>query len=319
MMEMDTDTPVPPPAATTAPASAPASAPPSVSASSPSTPAEPRRRNRPALSCIQCRTRKIRCDRMEPCGSCLKSKIVNCMYEEARRPKPRLWRLSPAQDPDSPASDDHFPRYSSSSGPHHLARPDTLPSSNAPGMQYAHSAASLPILGSSGPTSMSTPAPSAAHPAASALDAELLRDRIRGLEKQLADVLWGQDQGQAHQPPASHPDQTSSAPDPAPAPAPAPPPKPAQPEVGHKPRPKFVSRLVHRGLDTSIPVDGQHRQRGAVANVLTVPLALPPRPAHHGRERVKGLLPSRHVQKSRPKQEASVPTKRRSDIPRSRA
>ncbi|VBB76819.1 Putative transcription factor [Podospora comata] len=57
---------------------------------------EPRRRNRPALSCIQCRTRKIRCDRNEPCASCLKSKIVNCTYEEARRPKPRLWRLSPA-------------------------------------------------------------------------------------------------------------------------------------------------------------------------------------------------------------------------------
>ncbi|KAK3323370.1 fungal-specific transcription factor domain-containing protein [Cercophora scortea] len=57
---------------------------------------EPRRRNRPALSCIQCRTRKIRCDRNEPCASCVKSKIVNCTYEEARRPKPRLWRLSPA-------------------------------------------------------------------------------------------------------------------------------------------------------------------------------------------------------------------------------
>lgn len=317
-MEMDTDTPVPPPAATTAPASAsaPASAPPSVSASSPSTPAEPRRRNRPALSCIQCRTRKIRCDRMEPCGSCLKSKIVNCMYEEARRPKPRLWRLSPAQDPDSPASDDHFPRHSSSSGPHHLPRLDTLPSSNAAGMQYAHSAAALPILGSSGPTSMSTPAPSAAAPAAPTLDAELLRDRIRGLEKQLADVLWGQDQGRAHQPPASHPVQTSSAPDPAPAPAPGPTPKPAQPEVGHKPRPKFVSRLRSTG-DTSIPMDWQHHQRGAVADVLTVPLALPPHPAHHGRERVKSLLPSRHVQKGRPKQEVPVPTKRRSLVSRS--
>ncbi|KAK0746885.1 hypothetical protein B0T18DRAFT_429767 [Schizothecium vesticola] len=242
MMEMDTDTPVPS-ATTTAsvPTSAPASAPPSVSASSPSTPAEPRRRNRPALSCIQCRTRKIRCDRMEPCGSCLKSKIVNCMYEEARRPKPRMWRLSPAQDPDSPASDDHFPRYSSSSGLHHLARPDTLPSSNAAGMQYAHSAASLPILGSSRPASTATPAPSSAAPAAPAVNAEHLRDRIRVLEKQLDDVLWGPDQGQAHQPSASHPVQTYSAPDPAPAPAP----KPTQPEVGHKPRPKFFPLLSH--------------------------------------------------------------------------
>ncbi|KAK1832625.1 hypothetical protein QBC39DRAFT_68893 [Podospora conica] len=243
-MEMDTDTPAPPgppgppgPPATTA--SAPASGPPSVSASSPSTPAEPRRRNRPALSCIQCRTRKIRCDRMEPCGSCLKSKIVNCMYEEARRPKPRLWRLSPAQDPDSPTSDDHFARYSST--PNHLARPDTLPSSSAPGMQYAHSAASLPILGSSGPTSASSPAASGSAPAAPAQDAALLRDRVRGLEKQLADAL--KNQGQAHQPAASHPAQSYAAPDPAPGT------KPAQTGVAHKPRPKFfplLSNLAQR-------------------------------------------------------------------------
>ncbi|KAK0742001.1 hypothetical protein B0T21DRAFT_123369 [Apiosordaria backusii] len=73
---------------------------------------EPRRRNRPALSCIQCRTRKIRCDRNEPCASCLKSKIVNCTYEEARRPKPRLWRLSPAptaaQSDNSPTAEERL-------------------------------------------------------------------------------------------------------------------------------------------------------------------------------------------------------------------
>lgn len=89
-MDMDTDTD----------AAAHSSA--SASGQGPATPTgtiklgEPRRRNRPALSCIQCRTRKIRCDRNEPCASCMKSKIVNCTYEEARRPKPRLWRLSPA-------------------------------------------------------------------------------------------------------------------------------------------------------------------------------------------------------------------------------
>ncbi len=60
-----------------------------------------RRRNRPALSCIQCRTRKVRCDRNEPCNSCVKSKIVNCTYEEARRPKPKFWRL-PTGDSPSP-------------------------------------------------------------------------------------------------------------------------------------------------------------------------------------------------------------------------
>jgi hypothetical protein len=52
-----------------------------------------RRRARPALSCIQCRSRKIRCDRNDPCASCIKAKIVNCTYEEARRLKPRVWDI----------------------------------------------------------------------------------------------------------------------------------------------------------------------------------------------------------------------------------
>ncbi|KAL2142948.1 hypothetical protein VTI28DRAFT_527 [Corynascus sepedonium] len=102
-VEMATD------AAPPAPASAPATA---ASTGSPGTlkHGEPRRRNRPALSCIQCRTRKIRCDRNEPCASCMKSKIVNCTYEEARRPKPRLWRLSPA-----PPASNHHPELSPTS------------------------------------------------------------------------------------------------------------------------------------------------------------------------------------------------------------
>ncbi|OHE99122.1 hypothetical protein CORC01_05615 [Colletotrichum orchidophilum] len=38
-----------------------------------------RRRRRPALSCLECRRRKIKCDREEPCGHCTTSKL-SCTY-----------------------------------------------------------------------------------------------------------------------------------------------------------------------------------------------------------------------------------------------
>lgn len=49
-----------------------------------------RRRRRPALSCLECRRRKIKCDRDEPCGHCTTSKL-RCTYrvfgsEPAARP-----------------------------------------------------------------------------------------------------------------------------------------------------------------------------------------------------------------------------------------
>ncbi|KAK0375939.1 hypothetical protein CLIM01_06677 [Colletotrichum limetticola] len=49
-----------------------------------------RRRRRPALSCLECRRRKIKCDRDEPCGHCTASKL-RCTYrvfgsEPATRP-----------------------------------------------------------------------------------------------------------------------------------------------------------------------------------------------------------------------------------------
>lgn len=40
----------------------------------------PRKRRRPALSCEQCRRRKIKCDRNYPCGQCTQSKTASCTY-----------------------------------------------------------------------------------------------------------------------------------------------------------------------------------------------------------------------------------------------
>ncbi|KUJ18472.1 uncharacterized protein LY89DRAFT_780542 [Mollisia scopiformis] len=42
--------------------------------------AAPRKRRRPALSCEQCRKRKIKCDRNYPCTQCLQSKTAHCSY-----------------------------------------------------------------------------------------------------------------------------------------------------------------------------------------------------------------------------------------------
>jgi len=46
----------------------------------PNSTAPPRKRRRPALSCEQCRRRKIKCDRSYPCGQCLQSKTSTCSY-----------------------------------------------------------------------------------------------------------------------------------------------------------------------------------------------------------------------------------------------
>lgn len=191
-MDDDTDAAAPAPA----PASAPAAPAPTVTGIS--KPAEPRRRNRPALSCIQCRTRKIRCDRNEPCASCTKSKIVNCTYEEARRPKPRLWKLSPAptasRAEQSPTTSDERLPF----GPGFTFRvppvPPALPASNRPSAAAAHgrspesSSAANPLAQ---PQSLGA-APGSSTP--SPADAAALAERVRQLEQQLADALKRADQ-----------------------------------------------------------------------------------------------------------------------------
>ncbi|OTB13198.1 hypothetical protein K445DRAFT_25010 [Daldinia sp. EC12] len=40
---------------------------------------QPRRRRRPALSCLECRRRKIKCNRNEPCAHCVSAKL-RCIY-----------------------------------------------------------------------------------------------------------------------------------------------------------------------------------------------------------------------------------------------
>lgn len=51
----------------------------------------PRKRRRPALSCEQCRQRKVRCDRAFPCGPCLRARhALPCSYGPEERRDARL-------------------------------------------------------------------------------------------------------------------------------------------------------------------------------------------------------------------------------------
>jgi hypothetical protein len=167
--------------------------------------AEPRRRNRPALSCIQCRTRKIRCDRNEPCASCMKSKIVNCTYEEARRPKPRLWRLSPApggaHHPEhSPTSTDERTAVGGSAFTFRDMGTPTAPPTSDPscsGPSTASLGKAPEPLSAASPRSLSQMhhVNSAQGTAGPVGNTAALAERVRQLEQQLADALGRPDYG----------------------------------------------------------------------------------------------------------------------------
>ncbi|KAI0592992.1 hypothetical protein F4775DRAFT_579794 [Biscogniauxia sp. FL1348] len=58
-----------------------------------------RRRRRPALACVSCRRSKIRCDRGQPCGACIRSRHKTCVFEPHRPlPVPRPSDISPEKD-----------------------------------------------------------------------------------------------------------------------------------------------------------------------------------------------------------------------------
>jgi Fungal Zn(2)-Cys(6) binuclear cluster domain len=40
----------------------------------------PRKRRRPALACFECRRKKIKCDRNNPCRQCTQNKSAKCVY-----------------------------------------------------------------------------------------------------------------------------------------------------------------------------------------------------------------------------------------------
>ncbi|KAK7402931.1 hypothetical protein QQX98_011329 [Neonectria punicea] len=72
-----------------------------------------KKRRRPALSCEQCRRRKIRCDRGLPCVNCIKSSISPCTYAPTHVPASRSKKaVGHGQDFGGPAVLSHVPARS---------------------------------------------------------------------------------------------------------------------------------------------------------------------------------------------------------------
>ncbi|KAF2825006.1 hypothetical protein CC86DRAFT_353755 [Ophiobolus disseminans] len=59
-----------------------------------------KRRRRPALSCVECRSRKVRCDRGKPCRACTRVRSSTCTY---RPQPPGIRERSPAATSTSPS------------------------------------------------------------------------------------------------------------------------------------------------------------------------------------------------------------------------
>jgi len=58
-----------------------------------------RKRRRPALSCVECRRRKIKCDRNDPCNHCKSSKNTVCVYKDAHPAVGRHSSATPSVTP----------------------------------------------------------------------------------------------------------------------------------------------------------------------------------------------------------------------------
>ena len=74
----------------------------------------PRKRRRPALSCVECRRRKIKCDRNKPCGPCLQSQSPTCTFSNDSSRKPT--QSSSPNLFENPSTQSSRQEYSSRSG-----------------------------------------------------------------------------------------------------------------------------------------------------------------------------------------------------------
>lgn len=107
-------------------------------------PTPARKRRRPALSCAECRRRKIKCDRNIPCGQCTQSKSTTCTYSpesfsarNAANSRVGVQRSPPGAVADSSVlggpTDIPTERVSTSTSTPKKANPSPLPSPPVPG------------------------------------------------------------------------------------------------------------------------------------------------------------------------------------------
>ncbi|KAI1637828.1 fungal-specific transcription factor domain-containing protein [Biscogniauxia mediterranea] len=129
-----------------------------------------RRRRRPALACVSCRRSKIRCDRGQPCGACIRSRHKTCVFE----PHKTLLASRPSEISPKKAGDDQ---------PTSGIRPganNELPSS--PG---ASPSIHLPVGSNEEPSLPSLSGSTRVDPASAVPDATSLLERVWELERRL--------------------------------------------------------------------------------------------------------------------------------------
>lgn len=88
-----------------------------------------KRIRRPPLSCVECRIRKVKCDRQKPCGACIRIKSEKCTYRSARTG----FQRSAEQIPESAESNSARDKLGTpeTTGKHQRPRPKPLLSSSA--------------------------------------------------------------------------------------------------------------------------------------------------------------------------------------------
>ncbi|PLB49012.1 hypothetical protein P170DRAFT_455805 [Aspergillus steynii IBT 23096] len=147
--------------------------------------AEPgRRRRRPAVSCSLCRRRKLRCNRENPCGNCMKARNATCVYENHSPP--------PQPRPTQPSLVQTLSGLTPSETASSTSRLSNI-SSHVPGSSVAYST-----------TALSPASPSSTH------DVELMRIRIRELEEQLSKATSSKSSPQSHASPLNSEIETAA-------------------------------------------------------------------------------------------------------------
>lgn len=145
-----------------------------------------KRRRRPALSCVECRLRKVRCDRNKPCEACTKIKSATCTYRPHRpgiRPQSKESQEAPSSS--TSYSQDRGHGLSTRSSPQltvatdgHNATADSFVAPMPP-QQHVHVPLSPVAVDKSNPD-QTTPSDGSASVISSLLD------RINTLENKLA-------------------------------------------------------------------------------------------------------------------------------------
>ncbi|KAM0257865.1 hypothetical protein ACHAQJ_004169 [Trichoderma viride] len=149
-----------------------------------------KKRRRPPLSCEQCRKRKIRCDRTQPCTNCVKSNIPSCTYAPYHLPAWRAKKLDAMMGSSSSSSskDSTVDRVSL----RNLKAAEPRPDAQSPDtVEILHS--SPPVSGTDSISASSSKVVSSSNAgsssSASSPNVDWLVSRVHQLEEKLAKAL----------------------------------------------------------------------------------------------------------------------------------